>query len=119
MKFNMYHGCIAVMNLDKTIEFYNKALGLKVIKRIDDKGHFRLAYLGTEGCQCQLEVIENTGKTEPYDLGDNEIHMGFMTDDYDKSIKLHKEMGCFHHENSKYKLYFIEDPDGYMMEILG
>ena len=58
MKFTMYHACISVMHLDKSIEFYNKALGLSVVKRIDDaNGEFRLAYLGCEGFDCQLEII--------------------------------------------------------------
>ena len=120
MKFTMYHACISVMHLDKSIEFYNKALGLSVVKRIDDaNGEFRLAYLGGEGFDCQLEIIWKRDQKEPYNLGDNEIHVGFRVDDYDKALELHKSMGCFHHENKTYKLYFIEDPDGYMMEILG
>lgn len=120
MKFSMYHTCISVADLDASIEFYSKALGLKVVKRIDDgDGEFRLAYLGTDYNEYQLEIIWNRDKEGTYNLGDNEIHTGFRTDDYEASIAFHKEMGCFHHENKKYRLYFIVDPDGYLMEILG
>lgn len=120
MKFEMYHACISVMDLEKSIDFYAKALGLSVIKQIDDcNGKFRLAYLGNAESKCQLEVIWNRDKREPYNLGDNETHIGFHTDNYSAAIELHKKMGCFHHENKAYKLYFITDPDGYMMEILG
>lgn len=123
MDFSMYHACVSVADLDKSIDFYEKALGLKVMKRTDDPdGEFRLAYLsadGQESGQCQLEVIWNRDKTGSYDLGDNETHIGFRTDDYETALAFHKKMGCFHHENKKYKLYFITDPDGYFIEILG
>ncbi len=139
MKFSMEHACISVTDLERSIKLYNKALGLKVIKRTDDdEGEFRLAYLGTldrlwhneDICEedalrrpacgrCLLEVIWNRDKKGEYDLGDNEIHIGFRTDDYEASVAFHKKMGCFHHENKKYRLYFITDPDGYLIEILG
>jgi lactoylglutathione lyase len=51
-------------------------------------------------------------------LGDNEIHLAFRVGDYDAAFKRHKEMGAVCYENPKMEIYFIEDPDGYWIEIL-
>ena len=57
-------------------------------------------------------------RTDKYDLGDNEIHLAFRTDDYDGAFRKHKEMGVVCYENPTMGIYFIEDPDGYWIEIL-
>ena len=54
----------------------------------------------------------------PYELGDNEIHLAFAVDDFDAAYKKHKEMGCICFENPSMGIYFIEDPDGYWLEIV-
>lgn len=53
-----------------------------------------------------------------YDLGDNEIHLAFTTDDMEASHKKHEEMGCICFENPAMGIYFITDPDGYWLEIV-
>lgn len=53
-----------------------------------------------------------------YDLGDNEIHLAFTTDDMEASHKKHEEMGCICFENPAMGIYFINDPDGYWLEIV-
>ena len=111
MKFTMYHSCITVLNLEKSIEFYEKALGLSEIRRMEGDD-YKIVFLGTEGNPCQLEL------TWYADLGDNEIHVGFRVDDFDAAKKYHEEMGCICFDNSNLGVYFIEDPDGYWMEII-
>ena len=54
----------------------------------------------------------------PYDLGDNEIHLAFTVDDMDAALAHHKEMNCVCFENESMGIYFIEDPDGYWLEIV-
>ena len=54
----------------------------------------------------------------PYELGDNEIHLAFEVDDFDAALAKHKEMGCVCFENPAMGIYFIEDPDGYWLEIV-
>ena len=54
----------------------------------------------------------------PYDLGDNEIHLAFRTDNFTAAHKIHQEMGCICYENKNMGIYFIADPDGYWLEIL-
>lgn len=118
MNFTFYHNNINVLNLEKSLEFYKKALGLSVVReKTADDGSFKLVYLG-DGCSPHsLELTWLRDMDRPYNLGDNEFHLAFRTDDYDKALALHKEMGCVCFENTEMGIYFIEDPDGYWMEI--
>lgn len=117
MKFTMYHSCITVLDLDKSIEFYEKALGLSVNRRMEGDD-YKIVFMGTEGGPCQLELTWLADRKEPYDLGDNEIHIGFRVDDFDAAKKYHGEMGCICFDNTDLGVYFIEDPDGYWMEVV-
>ena len=104
MKFTFFHNNINVLDLDKSVEFYKKALGLEVTKEFHaPDGSFKLVYLG-DG-------------TTPHDLGDNESHLAFHVDDMDAALALHKEMDCVCFENPDMGIYFINDPDGYWVEI--
>lgn len=119
MKFEMYHSCITVLDLEKSLDFYEKALGLKPVRAIEaEDGSSKIVFLATEGNPCQLELTWLKDRKEPYDLGDNEVHIGFRVDDYDKALAYHKEMGCVCFENPSFGVYFIEDPDGYWMEVV-
>lgn len=119
MKFTMYHACITVLDLEKSMKFYEEALGLQEIRRIEaSDGTSKIVFMGSEGAACQLELTWYADRKEPYDLGDNEIHIGFYTDDYEASLAKHKQMGCICFENPQFGVYFIEDPDGYWMEII-
>ena len=119
MKFKYVHNNINVLNLEKSVEFYEKALGMKVarVKEASD-GSFKLTFLtDVEGIH-QIELTWLRDWDRPYNLGDNEIHMAFVVDDYDAAHELHKEMGCICYENEGMGLYFINDPDGYWIEII-
>lgn len=117
MKFEMYHSCITVLDLEKSLQFYEKALGLTEQKRKEGEG-YRIVWIGNDAADFTLELTEFTGRTEPYNLGDNEIHLGFRTDDFDAAHALHREMNCICFENDAMGVYFINDPDGYWMEIV-
>ena len=119
MKFTMYHTCITVLDLEKSMKFYEEALGLKEVRRIEAAdGSSKIVFLETEDSLCQLELTWYADREEPYNLGDNEIHIGFRTDDYEASLAKHRQMGCVCFENPKFGVYFIVDPDGYWMEIV-
>ena len=119
MKFTMYHTCITVLDLEKSMKFYEEALGLKEVRRIEAAdGSSKIVFLETEGSLCQLELTWYADREEPYNLGDNEIHIGFRTDDYEASLAKHRQMGCVCFENPKFGVYFIEEPYGYWMEIV-
>jgi lactoylglutathione lyase len=119
MAFKIAHSNINVTDLDRSIDFYDRALGLKPVKRINaPDGSFALAFLSDGTTEHQIELTWLRDKEGSYDLGDNESHIAFLVDDYDKAYAQHKEMGCICFENKAMGLYFIEDPDGYWLEII-
>ena len=119
MKFKYVHNNINVLDLEKSVAFYEKALGMTVarVKEASD-GSFKLTFLtDAEGIH-QIELTWLRDWDRPYNLGDNEFHMAFVVDDYEEAHELHKEMGCICFENESMGLYFINDPDGYWIEII-
>ena len=117
MKFTSYHNNINVLDLDKSLAFYREALGLEEVRRVE-KPDFTLVYLGDGTTPHSLELTWLRGRTEPYNLGENEFHLAFHVDDYAAAHEKHKEMGCICFENEAMGIYFIADPDGYWLEIV-
>ena len=119
MKFTFYHNNINVLDLKKSIDFYQKALGLTVTRETAaEDGSFKLAFLGDETTPHLLELTWLRDMDRPYELGDNESHLAMRTDDMDAALALHKEMNCVCFENPEMGIYFINDPDDYWIEIL-
>ncbi len=119
MTFRLNHCNINVTNMDQSISFYEKALGLKVNRRrVHADGAFEITYLedGAGGFQLELTCLRD--HPQRYDLGENESHICFVTPDFEAAHEHHREMGCICYENTAMGLYFIEDPDGYWLEIL-
>ncbi len=119
MKFTFAHNSLNVLDLDKSLKFYKEALGLSETRRIQAAdGSFSLVFLGDGRTPHKLELSWLKDREKKYDLGDNEFHLAFTVDDYKAAHARHKEMGCVCYENEAMGLYFIEDPDGYWLEIL-
>lgn len=119
MKFRFAHNNFNVIDLDRSLQFYSMALGLKEIKRkAAPDGSFILVFLGDGIGSHQLELTWLRDRKEKYNLGDNEFHLAFEVDDFEGAKKLHSEMKCICYENKAMGIYFIEDPDGYWLEIL-
>ena len=119
IKSRFDHFNINVTDLAKSLEFYGKALGLKETGRKEAAdGSFVLAYLGDGQTGFRLELTWLRDHKEPYDLGEGEIHLAMRVDDYEAARKKHEEMGAVCFVNEKMGVYFIEDPDGYWIEIL-
>ena len=120
MKFKFAHNNINVKNLDVSLKFYREALGLEETSRIAPKdGSFIIVYLGDGQTPHLLELTWlRDWEKDHYDLGDNEFHLAFRTDDYEAAHAKHAEMGCICFENPAMGIYFIEDPDGYWLEIV-
>lgn len=116
-KFRFVHNNINVRDLQKSIDFYNEALGLTEARRIV-RDEFIIVFLADGQSEHQLELTWLKNWDKPYNLGDNEFHLAFRTDDFDSAYKKHKEMGCICFENPKMGIYFITDPDGYWLEVL-
>ena len=119
IKSRFDHFNINVTDLAKSLEFYGKALGLKETGRKEAAdGSFVLAYLGDGQTGFRLELTWLRDHKEPYDIGEGEIHLAMRVDDYEAARKKHEEMGAVCFVNEKMGVYFIEDPDGYWIEIL-
>ncbi|MCH3964234.1 MAG: VOC family protein [Clostridium sp.] len=119
MKFKFDHNNINVLDIEKSKKFYEEALGFREIDRkISEDDSFILVFMGDGDSKYKIELTWLRDRKEPYNLGDNEIHMAVRTDDYDAAHELHRKMGCICYENKKMGLYFIADPDGYWTEIL-
>lgn len=119
MKFQMVHENYNVYNLEKSLEFYEKALGLTEKKRkVAEDGSFIIVFIGNESSDFELELTWLKDWDRPYNLGDCEFHLAFKVDDYDAAHDLHEKMGCICYENKQMGIYFIADPDGYWLEII-
>ncbi len=119
MKFIIDHFNINVLDLEKSLIFYNNALGLKEIRRRQaDDGSYIIVFLSDESNAVRLELTWLKAMDRPYNLGDEEFHIAFKTNDYDAAHQHHKEMGCICFENPAMGIYFIKDPDGYWLEII-
>lgn len=119
MKFTFNHNNINVLNLEKSINFYEEALGYKQLRRYDHPdGSFSLVFLTDGITGHSLELTWNRDRVKPYDLGENEFHMAVSVDDFEAAYEHHKNMGCICFENKEMGLYFIIDPDGYWTEVI-
>ena len=108
-----------VLDLDRSLGFYREALELTpVAERNAGDGSFKLVYLGDGETGFRLELTWLRDRRSPYDLGEQEFHLAFVTDRFDELLERHKAMGCVCFENPAMGIYFIEDPDGYWIEIV-
>jgi len=119
MKFKFVHNNINVLDLEKSLKFYEEALGLKETHRKEHpSGDFIITFLGDGETSHLLELTWLRDWDRPYNLGDNEFHLAFTADDYHAAYEKHKEMGCICYENPGMGIYFISDPDGYWLEVI-
>ena len=119
MKFTMIHENYNVADLQRSLAFYEKALGLTEKRRkTAPDGSFIIVYVGNEESAFELELTWLKDHPQNYDLGECEFHLAFRTDDFEAAHKKHEEMGCICFENHAMGIYFIQDPDGYWLEIV-
>ena len=117
MEFKMIHENYNVANLDASLAFYEKALGLKELRRKEGNG-FTIVYIGNPASNFELELTALDEHPQKYNLGECEFHLAFQADDFQKAHDVHQEMGCICYENPDMGIYFITDPDGYWLEIV-
>ena len=119
MQFTFAHNNFNVLNLERSLAFYQEALGLPEPRRISAAdGSYIIVYLGDRCTPHQLELTWLHDWERPYNLGDNEFHLALRVDDFDAAHQKHQEMGCICFENPAMGIYFITDPDGYWIEII-
>jgi len=123
----LLHTMLRVGNLDTSIEFYSSVLGMKLLRRKDyPDGEFTLAFVGygDEDKNTVIELTHNWG-TERYDPGDGYGHIAIEVDDVyaaadevkQRGGKILREAGPMNAGTTI--IAFIEDPDGYQIELLG
>ena len=119
MQFTMIHENYNVSDLEASIAFYGKALGLREVRRkTAEDGSFIIAFLKAERGDFELELTWLRDHPQKYDLGECEFHLAFRAEDFEAAHALHVEMGCICYENPAMGIYFISDPDGYWLEII-
>ena len=119
MRFRMIHENYNVTDLACSLAFYEKALGLREKRRkTAEDGSFIIVYLGDGESDFELELTWLRDHPQKYDIGEEEFHLAFRTDDFEAAHALHEEMGCICFENPSMGIYFIQDPDGYWLEVL-
>lgn len=114
------HCNINVTDIERSIKFYEEAVGLHVNSRMEAKdGSFIIVKLTDDKGLYELELTWLKDHPQPYELGDNESHICFrVAEDYNEVFEFHKSKGWVCYENHDMHLYFINDPDGYWIEFL-
>lgn len=108
-----------VLDLERSLAFYRDAFGFTpVAEKEADDGSFRLMFLGDGKTGFRLELTWLRDRKEPYDLGELEYHLAVRTDDYDALHETHRQMGVICFENPQMGIYFVQDPDGYWIEVV-
>ena len=121
------HTMLRVGNLDKSIAFYTDVLGMKLLRRKDyPSGEFTLAFVGygDEDSNAVIELTHNWGQKEPYQLGTAFGHLAVGVPDIygtcerlaKDGVKIPRPPGPMKHGGSV--IAFIEDPDGYKIELI-
>ena len=117
--FSFNHYNFNVLDPQRSLKFYREALGLVPVREKEsDDGSYHLYFLGDGETGFTLELTHIRERKTPYDLGEGEFHLAMAADDFDAAYKKHCEMGCVCQELTNGRFYFIEDPDGYWIEII-
>ena len=114
----LHHVCVRVLDLKRSVAFYQEALGLTPQRELTmaDRG-WHLIFLGDGVTQFQLELCKEIGRTQPYQLGDDTPHVALISQDFEGLKAKHKAAGLILDELAN-GIYFIQDPDGHLLEIL-
>ena len=119
------HSMIRVLNETRSVDFYDRAFGLKVAQRLDFES-FTLVYLGNGEVDFELELTINKARTEPYDLGEGYGHIAMVVNDLDAEHARFEAEGLAPRKLVEFapdgeviaKFFFVTDPDGYEIEVL-
>jgi lactoylglutathione lyase len=119
------HMMVRVLDEKASVDFYEKAFGLKIADRFDFDG-FTLVYLRNPENDFEVELTINHGRTEPYTHGTGYGHIALAVDDLDAEHQRFTDLGLspnpvkeFHRDGKLMaKFFFVQDPDGYRIEVL-
>jgi lactoylglutathione lyase len=119
------HMMVRVIDEERSLEFYRRAFGLEIADRYDFDG-FTLIYLRGSESDFELELTVNHGRDEAYALGNGYGHLAFAVDDLDAEYAKIGRLGLnptdikeFHRDGALMaRFFFVQDPDGYKIEVL-
>ena len=119
------HMMVRVSDEARSVDFYSRAFGLVIADRVDF-ADFTLIYMRPQTGDFELELTVNKDRAEPYKLGDGYGHLAFVTDDLEAERARMTAEGLaprdikqMTHAGKPFgKFFFIEDPDGYKIEVL-
>ncbi len=123
----LLHTMLRVKNLDRSVEFYTKLLGMKELRRSEvPAGKYTLAFVGygDESSASVIELTFNWDQSTPYDVGSGFGHLAVGLPDVYKACedlkqagaKITREAGPVKHGTTV--IAFVEDPDGYKVELV-
>ncbi|SNB73907.1 lactoylglutathione lyase [Arboricoccus pini] len=126
-RFRFLHTMVRVQDLEKSLDFYTRLLGMKLLRRKDyPEGRFTLAFVGygPEDSHAVIELTHNWDQDRPYDLGTGYGHVALgVRDIYAICAELEKaganiprKPGPMKHGTTH--IAFVEDPDGYKIELI-
>ncbi len=126
-RYRLLHTMIRVLDLDKSIDFYTRLLGMKLLRNQDyPSGEFTLVFVGygDEADETVIELTHNWGQKEPYALGEGFGHLAIGVPDIyatcerleAEGVKIPRPPGPMKHGGSV--IAFVEDPDGYKIELI-
>ena len=121
------HTCYRILDPEKSTDFYVNKLGMKKVGEMDlgsATNHFFA--MEEDASEPMLELTHNHDRTEPYDKGDGYAHVAFTVDDLEGIVARIKEQGVrvtlepktLTADGHDYRIAFIEDPDGYKVELV-
>ena len=125
--FRLAHTMIRVVDLDRTLDFYTRLLGMRVLRQKEyPGGRFTNTFIGydEEETSTVIELTWNWDQTEPYDLGDGWGHLALEVPDVyatceqlaAEGMRITRPPGPMKHGTRV--IAFIEDPNGYKIELL-
>ena len=120
-----HHTMFRVLELERSIRFWDVAFGLKESHRFDFE-KFTLVYLADPTTGAEIELTLNKGRTEPYGHDDGYGHVAFVVDDLDAEHARFEKEGFapkkivdFAPDGERVaRFFFVDDPDGYAIEVL-
>ncbi|MEN4966764.1 lactoylglutathione lyase [Brucella intermedia] len=126
-KFQVLHTMVRVKDLEKSIDFYTRLLGMKLLRKLDyPEGKFTLAFVGygPEESNAVIELTHNWDQEAPYDLGNGYGHVALgVRDIYGicdelaaSGARIPRPAGPMKHGTTV--IAFVEDPDGYKIELI-
>ena len=128
-QFRFLHTMLRVLDLDKSIDFYTRHLGMKLLRKTEfPKGEFTLAFLGygDEDNNTVIELTHNWGQTDAYEHGSAFGHLAVAVPDVYKTcealeaagVSIPRPPGPMKFGGTSRAMAFIEDPDGYKIELI-